>query len=241
MKHDESQIHNVGRTVGSINKYLSEFVYGGIDGAVTTFSVVAGAAGAGLDSAIIIILGLANLIADGFSMSVGAYLSAKTTIQNYENQRKIEQWEVENIPKIERQEIVEIYRKKGFTEPLLSQVVDVIIEDKDRWVDVMMKDELEMTQETKSPILIGFMTFLSFILLGFIPLFLYLWDYFISKVTDKFIWASVLTGIAFVVIGFLKSKVTSTSHLKGITETFILGGIAAFLAYYVGVMLDELV
>lgn len=61
-----------------LEDYLSEFVYGGIDGAVTTFAVVAGATGAKFDTQVILVLGFANLIADGFSMSVGSYLSKKS-------------------------------------------------------------------------------------------------------------------------------------------------------------------
>ncbi|MDP5172401.1 MAG: VIT1/CCC1 transporter family protein, partial [Bacteroidia bacterium] len=95
-------------------EYLGEFVYGGIDGSVTTFAVVAGAAGADLSLGVILILGFANLIADGFSMSVGAYLSTKSERDNYEKHRKIEYAEVETIPEIEKEEVRDIYRAKGF-------------------------------------------------------------------------------------------------------------------------------
>ena len=81
-----------------ISSYLGEFVYGGIDGSVTTFAVVAGSVGASLDTAVILILGFANLIADGFSMSVGAYLATKTEHDNFEKHKKREYWEVENLP-----------------------------------------------------------------------------------------------------------------------------------------------
>lgn len=72
------------------NEYLGEIVYGGIDGSVTTFVVVAGAAGAGLSSIIVIILGFANLIADGFSISVGAYLSSKSERAKYLKEKRNE-------------------------------------------------------------------------------------------------------------------------------------------------------
>ncbi|MEQ9022461.1 MAG: VIT1/CCC1 transporter family protein, partial [Pseudomonadales bacterium] len=81
-----------------IQAYLGEFVYGGIDGSVTTFAVVAGSAGANLESSIVIILGFANLIADGFAMSVGSYLSTKSEKENYEKHKAIEYWEVDNLP-----------------------------------------------------------------------------------------------------------------------------------------------
>lgn len=69
----------VSKHVGHVEyRYLPEFVYGGIDGAITTFAVVSGVVGAGLGSAIVLILGFANLFADGFSMAVSNYLSTKS-------------------------------------------------------------------------------------------------------------------------------------------------------------------
>ena len=112
-KHNEDILPQKSKWA-NIQEYLGEFVYGGIDGSVTTFAVVAGSAGAGLPGSVIIILGFANLIADGFSMSVGSYLSKKSEMQNYEKHKKIEYWEVENIPEKEKEEIREIYREKGF-------------------------------------------------------------------------------------------------------------------------------
>jgi VIT1/CCC1 family predicted Fe2+/Mn2+ transporter len=124
--------------------YLGEFVYGAVDGSVTTFAVVAGSVGAGLDISVILILGFANLLADGFSMSVGAYLAAKSEKENYQKHKNVEYWEIENLPKTETEEIREIYSSKGFEGELLEKVVEVITSDKDRWVNEMMKDELNM-------------------------------------------------------------------------------------------------
>ncbi|MBT8229160.1 MAG: VIT1/CCC1 transporter family protein, partial [Bacteroidia bacterium] len=92
-----------------IETYLGEFVYGGIDGCVTTFAVVAGAVGAGLDSIIIIILGFANLLADGFAMSIGAYLSAKSESDNFKKYKEKEYWEIENMRESEVEEVREIF------------------------------------------------------------------------------------------------------------------------------------
>ena len=106
--------------------FLREFIYGGVDGGVTTFAVVAGATGAHFDSSIIIILGLANLVADGFSMSVGSYLSVKAQLEKYRKVMNYERWGVDNIPDMERDEIRTIYKKKGLTGKLLDEVVKVI-------------------------------------------------------------------------------------------------------------------
>lgn len=236
---DEHNAHStLGSKAGLFEKYLREFVYGGIDGCVTTFAVVAGSVGAGLDSAIILILGFANLFADGFSMSLGAYLSSKSDRDNYHKHRKVEYWEIENMRETEIEEVREIYRQKGFEGDLLEQVVAKIIEDKDRWVDVMMKDELEMIKEDKSPIGIGVVTYISFIVIGLIPLSVYVWD-FINPINDHhFLITSVLTAMGFVVIGFFKSKVNETNLLRGVLETLLLGALAAVVAYFVGDVLE---
>lgn len=224
-----------------LESYLGEFVYGGIDGCVTTFAVVAGAVGAGLDSSVILILGFANLLADGFAMSIGAYLSTRTEMANYDKHKLMEYAEVESIPESEREEVREIYAAKGFSGELLEQVVDVITSNKDTWVDVMMKDELEMIKEEKSPFWIGGVTYISFLAIGIIPLSVYVWDFFSPLEGNRFLWTCVFTALGFASIGWLKSRVNEVSILKGIAETLALGGVAAAVAFYVGYLLEQLV
>lgn len=239
MAHNEAQLHESNTAFRKFQDYLGEFVYGGIDGSVTTFAVVAGAAGAELGSAIILILGFANLLADGLSMSIGAYLSAKAQRESFEKHESVEYWEVENLPDVEREEIRDIYRQKGFEGELLEQVVQVITADKDRWVDTMMKEELNMVQEERSPFAIGFVTFISFLTIGLMPLVVYVWDYIFTSDMNLFLLSSVLTGVTFVIIGFLKSYVTQTSYIKSIGETLLLGAAAAAVSYWVGFFLDK--
>lgn len=241
MNTSEEALHGQSSWLNRFQDYIGEFVYGGIDGSVTTFAVVAGAAGAQLDSAIVIILGFANLIADGFAMSVGSYLSTKSEKQKYQKHKNIEYWEVDHLPDKEREEVREIYAAKGFEGELLEQVVDQITADKDRWVDVMMKEELEMAEETKSPIAMGAVTFVSFLILGFIPLIIYVIDYTVGTEADLFLYSSVMTFIIFGLIGYAKSYVTNTSRIRGMFETLFLGGSAAGLAYFVGDLLEKLI
>jgi VIT1/CCC1 family predicted Fe2+/Mn2+ transporter len=225
---------------GNLRRYLPEFVYGGIDGSVTTFAVVAGAEGAHLDSQIVIILGIANLIADGFSMSVGSYLSHKSERHTWELHHSGEWWEVHNNPQEGRAEIREIFERKGFSGQLLDEVVETITSDKQIWVDTMMKDELEMLPSKKSPIGTAMMTFLSFNFVGFVPIFLYILDYFHPLPFELFWPSAIVTGIAFMGIGALKSAFTSTSTWRNVAETFLLGSIAAALAFFVGSILEQL-
>ena len=240
--HSEEQRHGTQGQSHSLQDYLGEFVYGGIDGSITTFAVVAGASGAELSPAVIIILGFANLFADGLSMSIGSYLSHQSEKDNYEKHRKVEYWEVDNMPHEERAEIQDIYRGMGFEDALLEQVTDKITENRDRWVDVMMKEELGMMEEPRSSLAIGGATFLSFIVVGFVPLLIYVYDYASGTVSPRaFLIASILTSLAFVVIGWLKATVTQSSRVRAVLETLMLGGTAAALAYWVGDVLEKII
>ncbi|HJL83897.1 MAG TPA: VIT1/CCC1 transporter family protein [Candidatus Marinimicrobia bacterium] len=222
-------------------EYIAEFVYGGIDGTITTFAVVAGAAGAELALPIVLILGFANLIADGFAMSVGSYFYAKAEHESYEKHRAIEYWEIENLREKEVEEIHEIYETKGFTGDLLKQVVDVITSDDEVWVDTMMKEELEMMKDDRPAWKRGLVTFMAFNLIGFIPLAAYVLAGFIdASASDLFVVSSISTAVALALIGALKGLVTEQSRIKGIIETVFLGGIAATIAFFVGDILEKL-
>ncbi len=225
---------------GKYEEYIGEFVYGGIDGAITTFAVVAGAAGAGLSTTTILILGFANLIADGFSMAVGAFLGKKTEKESYDRNLQNEYWEIDNLAEIEREEIRDIYRKKGFEGDDLERAVHIICDDKDRWADEMMKHELHLMPVSKSPWSIGVVTFFAFNTVGFVPLLVYVLHTFWPLSNEKlFFWSSLATTVAFVLIGALKSRVNNTPLLRSILETVALGSIAAILAYAAGFQLEQ--
>ncbi|UII24931.1 VIT1/CCC1 transporter family protein [Fulvivirga maritima] len=231
----EKKLHDSGRFWVFNKEYISEFVYGGIDGAITTFAVVAGAAGAGAEIYWVLIFGFANLIADGFSMSVGNFLSVQAERDNYEKHKAIEYWEIDNLREKEVQEIREIYEAKGFKGDLLEQVVEVITADKDVWVDTMMKEELEMAKDDKTAFSTAVATFISFNVVGIIPLLSYvLAGAFDINESYLFSISCGATAVALMVVGYLKSIVTQKKWLRGVIETLLLGGFAAFLAYFVG-------
>jgi vacuolar iron transporter family protein len=221
--------------------YISEFVYGGIDGAITTFAVVAGAAGAGAELYWVLIFGFANLIADGFSMSVGNYFSVKAARDNYAKYKAIELWEVEHKTAEEIEEIRTIFAAKGFEGELLNQVVEVVTANKDVWVDTMMKEELKMSLDEKTPVKTAFATFVSFNLIGLIPLLAYLFAALFKFKTDNlFLISCISTGFALMIIGYLRSIVTEKNWVRGVLETLALGGIAAVLAYLAGDILSSI-
>jgi vacuolar iron transporter family protein len=224
-----------------VSKYLPDFVYGGIDGSVTTFAIVAGVTGASLSPTIVLILGFANLFADGFSMAVGNYLSTKSRKEYAEKIRKSEEHSVINIPEEETQEIREIFSEKGFSGKQLDDAVEIITSNQDVWIDTMMKDEFGIFEDHTSPIKSAIVTFISFNLIGFIPLFAYVLSYFSDSFkSNAFILSIVSTSIAFFIVGSVKGRVVGIRWLFSGFETLLIGGAAAVIAYYVGYLLRGL-
>ena len=121
--------------------YLADAVLGSIDGCVTTFAVVAGAVGGGLPGNVIIILGVANLVADGFSMGASNYLGVKSQTDAVERKRQMEHRHIEVVPEGEREEIRQIFARKGYQGDTLERIVEVITNDERRWVETMLAEE----------------------------------------------------------------------------------------------------
>ena len=236
----EEKLHGTRRWMKDIQEYLPETVYGSMDGIVTTFAVVAGSAGANLRIEIVLILGIANLVADGLSMSIGAYLSKKTEHDNYKRHYEIEEWEIENIPEREIEEVEEIYRKKGFEGDELKMVVKRITSNKKVWLNTMMVDELGLMDDSKSPFKSGLFTFFAFLVAGAIPLLAYVITFIQDKEASPFFISSLFTAIAFIIIGLGKNLVTRAGWLRSLTETLGLGSVAATVAYYLGSFLEQL-
>lgn len=222
------------------HNYLGDFVLGAVDGTVTTFAVVAGVAGAELSAGVAIVLGLANVLADGFSMAVGNYLKTKSEHELVAKARQREERHIDRNPAAERAEIREIFKAKGFDGELLDQITETITEDREQWVDTMITDELGLQLEPPVPWKAGFVTFAAFLLTGLIPispLFLYPW----LDPARTFTLSAVATAITFALIGVVKGRVTHRSLIGSAGETLLIGGGAAVLAYFMGVVLKGLV
>lgn len=237
---DSHDLHTSAKIPFFNNAYIAEFIYGGIDGAITTFAVVAGAAGAEAAVHWVLIFGFANLLADGFSMSVGNYFSVKAEQENFEKHVQIEYWEIEHLKEQEIQEVRDIYKAKGFDGELLEEVVKVITGDKKVWVDTMMKEELEMIKEDRTAVRTALATFSAFNIIGLIPLLVYVIAIFVDiKQSMLFPISCVGTGIAMVIVGYMRGKVTNTNKRKSMLQVLTLGGLAAVFAYMVGVVLAK--
>lgn len=221
--------------------YLRDFVYGSIDGLVTTFAIVSGALGAGLSTSVILILGFVNLVADGFSMAVSNYLGTKADRQVLEKARRIEEHHVDQIPQGEVEEIREIFRQKGFEGELLEQVIGVITADRTLWIDTMLKEEWGLSLHGPSPTRAALVTFAAFVVVGLVPLLPFLFPSQTNGVAlAAFGVSSVLTAGAFFAVGTLKSLFAAGQWFRSGSETLLMGGGAALLAWLVGVALRGL-
>ncbi|HCF96110.1 MAG: VIT1/CCC1 transporter family protein [Verrucomicrobiota bacterium] len=226
---------------GAGSQYIGDFVYGGLDGIITTFAVVCGVAGADLETRIILIMGLANLLADGFSMATGAFLSARSEQEYYRKEREREAWEIDHFPEGERIELLEIYQNKGYAKEEAEQLTELITRNKERWLDAMMVDELGMLPDESSPLLNGVATLVAFVLAGSVPLLVYFLGLVFPIAADlSFAIALGLSGVALFGLGVAKVLVTHLNPWKSGLEMLLVGGLAAFVAYLVGGMLKGL-
>jgi vacuolar iron transporter family protein len=229
--HDEAAILERLKEGPSLN-YLRDWVYGGIDGAVTTFAIVAGVTGANLSVKTILILGLANVIADGFSMAASNYSGTKAEKDEYDQLRDLEIRQIEVDPEGEREEVRQAYRLKGFEGADLDRAVEIITADRERWIESMMTDEWGMRTAPREPVKSGVNTFLAFMVCGVVPLLP-----FVFRTENPFLFASILTALVFFAIGSVKSRWSLTVWWRSGLETLGIGLAAAALAYGVGYLL----
>ncbi len=216
--------------------YLRDWVYGGIDGAVTTFAIVAGVIGADLSNRVVLILGAANLLADGFSMAASNYSGTKAELDDVERIRQMEERHIRLVPDGEREEIRQLFAAKGFEGHDLERAVAVITSSKTRWVDMMVAEEHGVPLVERSPILAGLATFAAFLICGIVPLVP-----FFAGLSATVSLSVFMTALVFFIIGSFKSRWSMTSWWRSGSETLVIGLIAAGVAYAVGVVLKTLV
>ena len=219
---------------GPKHNYLRDWIYGGIDGSVTTLAVVTGVAGAALSSWIILALGFANLFADGFSMAASNYLGTKAEHDDWRRLQDIEHRHIELAPEGEREEVRQIFERKGFAGDELARIVDLITADRDRWVQTMLVDEYGLPHAVRSEWVAALSTFTAFLICGLVPLLPYLFP-----TEHSFTISLTLTGVVFFAIGSIKSRWSTSSWWQSGFTTLLVGGIAASLAYFTGVVIKR--
>lgn len=233
----------VAKKPSTITEYFTEVIYGGIDGIVTTFAVVSGFTGAALATdttiqltfVVVLLFGLANLFADAASMGLGNYLSVSSEKDLYMAARAKEEAAIKESTAHEVEETVRIMVDRGFSEADARQMVAIYQKNHEYWVDFMMNHKLEMSDPRgTNPIYTGLATFVSFMIFGAVPLLPFI---FIPDGTNEqaFFYSSVGTFLALVLLGLLKWKIVGGRLRAALTEVILVGGVAAVIAYGVGV------
>ena len=210
---------------------LRDAVYGAIDGAVTTFAIVAGVAGAGLSSFVIIALGIANVLADGFSMAAANYAGTKADLDNVKRIRRIEEDHIKRFPEGERLEVREILTLKGLDGEVLDKATAAITRDRETWIALMLEGEYGLGSVDPHPAKSAATTFLAFLCAGLIPLLP-----FILGLDHAFAISGTMTMLSFFVIGMIKSYWSPSPWWRSAFETLLIGGTAAAIAYFVGTL-----
>jgi len=225
---------------------MKSMLFGGLDGIVTTFAVVAGAGGGGLSVPIVLIMGFSSLVADALSMGVGDALSSKAETEVAARERLREAWEFDNYPEGEVREMVELYKSRGVPHDDAESIVGTMAKHRDFFVDVMMRDELGLEPPDPSGsrfthLRAGACCFAAFLVCGAVPLLGYVAFVGAGWGRDAlFTLSCVLTGVALFLLGALKSRFTLHAWYVSGIEVLIVGGSCAAAAYLIGWGVEEL-
>ncbi|WP_345551812.1 VIT1/CCC1 transporter family protein [Microbulbifer aestuariivivens] len=218
----------------------SDFVLGAIDGCVTTFAIVAGGVGAGFSAPVILIMGFANLVADGFSMAVSNYEAVNARREFADAARRTEEEHITKVPEGEREEVRQIFAGKGFYGETLEKIVCIITRNRKLWIDTMLNEEYGIGQARGNPLRSALVTFVAFVVIGAAPLVPYLVP--ALDLHRQFLLSTLLAGVMFFVIGMAKTLTLGRERApiySGI-KTLLLGGAAAGLAFVTGWLLRTL-
>lgn len=212
-------------------KYIRSIIFGFNDGTVSNLALVAGLSGAMLGNQVVILGGLADMIAGAISMGLGNYIATKSQVEFYRHEYQREKEEIITMPTLEKKEIEDIYRKKGFKGKELAMVVKRITSNKKRWLNVMMEEEIGMTKKgIENPIAVGFMTFGAFLLAAAIPVI----PFFVLPVKQALVLASVTCMSLLFAVGVAKTHYTGRDWLRSGIEMVIIGALATLASYYLG-------
>lgn len=210
---------------------VTDIVIGMSDGLTVPFALAAGLSGAVHDPHVIVIAGLAEVVAGSIAMGLGGYLAGRTEVDHYSSEYNREVWEVDNLPEKEKEEVREIFAEMGMSEATQLLVVEEMSKDKAKWVDFMMRYELGLEKPdpkraTKSAMNIG----LSYVVGGLVPLSPY---FFVTTPTDGLKWSCVITVCCLFVFGFFKARITGQNPIGGAIRVTLIGSVAAAAAFFI--------
>lgn len=221
--------HNHHEHHQSSSAFIADMVIGLSDGLTVPFALAAGLSGAVLTNDVVVTAGIAEIVAGSIAMGLGGYLSGQTEVDHYRSELQREYDEVDRYPDRERAEIQAIFAGFGFSERLQLEAVEELSKDREKWVDFMMKNELNLEEPdpkraTYSALTIG----LSYVAGGIVPLSPY---FFTARPADGLLYSAVLTLICLFIFGYVKSRVTGQPPITGAIKVMLIGAVAAAAAF----------
>lgn len=229
---------------GAGSDYIKSIIFGGLDGIITTFAIVAAAAGANESWKIVLTFGFANAVADAWSMGFGEFISGAAELEHAKRERAREEWEVEHNVQGEIDEMVEIYEQKGFPHEDAVGLVRIISKDPKRFVDIMMVEELgiliDEDDDITGPAKQGAVMFTSFIFFGIFPLLAYL-----GGTGGGLDWvfglACGITGLGLLILGGAKGFLTGQSIPITSVKMLFNGTVSGGVSFGIGVLVSYIV
>lgn len=226
-------------TVNFFQTYLKEIVYGGNDGIVTTFAVVAGFTGAAANGniaaysyATVLLFGLANLFADAASMGLGNFLSVRSEQDVYNAQRRKQQNNIKTSTEKQKDLTNHLLLEKGYTKDQAQQMTNLFASNEKHWTQFLMNNAVGLPNPSdEKPVYTGIATAIAFMLFGSIPLLPYI---LFGASSQLFLYSSMFSLAALVLLGIIRGKIVQENMLQSILEIVAVGSIAASLAYFVG-------
>jgi len=221
----------------NIGSKFRDFILGWQDGLVNVLGIILGIVAATASTKIVLISGLAATFAESISMAAVAYTSMKTSKEFYNSEKMREMKEIREVPETEKDEIREIYSKKGFRGKMLDSIVKKITSNKKMWVDIMMQEELKLFPEKMTPVQEAAIVGFSALIGSFIPLI----PFMIFSVKDAVWYSLTISSIVLFSIGLIKSKLSAGNLLKSGIEMVVIGILAVVSGYLVGLFLGATV
>lgn len=211
--------------------FLTDIVIGMSDGLTVPFALAAGLSGAVSSNAIILTAGLAEIAAGAIAMGLGGYLAGRTEMEHYEAELKREQYEVEALPEVEKQEVRDVFAGLGLSAETQHLIADEMARDKVKWVDFMMKYELGLDKpDPKRARHSAFNIGGSYIVGGLVPLTPY---FLTSAPYDGLKWSCAITVVCLFIFGYFKAKATGQAPISGAIKIMLIGSAAAAAAFFI--------
>lgn len=215
---------------------LTDIVIGMSDGLTVPFALAAGLSGAVDSTSVIVLAGVAEIAAGSIAMGLGGFLAGKTEQDHYNSELKREYWEVDHLPEKEKEEVREFFEGLGLSREVQDKATAELVKDKDRWVEFMMKHELNLDKPDpkrarKSAFNIG----VSYIVGGLVPLSPY---FFVNDSVEALKISVVITLICLFIFGYFKSKITGVNALSGGLKVMLIGAAAAATAFGIAKLIE---